>query len=102
MTPEEIKHTLETTVADKMKPVIKEILEMGGGRGLPKITDPRLLANKERVRQATAESPHQSLAEARAQTPGWQRAVLDSAGETKVSKTRQPKTERGKPADELV
>ena len=65
MTPEEIKHILDTMVADEMKPVIKEILEMGGGRGLPKITDPRLLANAERVRQATAESPHVSLAEAR-------------------------------------
>src|ERR1017187_8249902 len=102
MTPEEIKHTLETTAADKMKPVIKEILEMGGGRAVPKITDPRFLANKERVRQATAESPHQSLAEARAPTPGWERAVLESGGETMASKTSRHKTEPGKPADELV
>lgn len=71
MTPEEIKHILDTTVADKMKPVIKEILEMGGGRALPKITDPRLLANAELVRRATAESPRVTLAEARAQTQSW-------------------------------
>jgi hypothetical protein len=79
MTPEEIKHILDTSVADEMKPVIKEILGMGGGKGLPKITDPRLLANKERVRQATVESPRMTLEEVRAQTLGWQQGVLNAA-----------------------
>ena len=93
MTSEEIKHTLDTTVADEMKPVIKEILEMGGGRGLPKITDPRLLANQELVKAATAESPHATLAQARAQTPGWQQAVLNTAERDKKrrSKNAAPK-----------
>ena len=93
MTPEEIKNILGTTVADEMKPVIKEILEMGGGRGLPKITDPRLLANAELVRQATAESPHVSLAEARAQSR--HQAVLNAEGRDKKRRSKSsPPTDR--------
>ena len=88
MTPEEIKRILDTTVADKMKPVIKKILEMGGGGSLPEITDPRLLAGKARSKAQTAESPHMSLAEARAQTPGWQQAVLNAAERDKKRRSK--------------
>ena len=63
MTPEEIKHILDTSVADKMKPVIKEILEMGGGGQMPEITDPILLANAEESRKARAEMPRMSFRE---------------------------------------
>ena len=64
MTPEEIKHILDTSVADKMKPVIKEILEMDGGGRMPEITDPILLAKAAESRKARAElSPVTSQAE---------------------------------------
>ena len=67
----------------QMKTEIKDnplvLAAIGPIRPVPKITDPRLLANAERVRRATAESPRMTLEEARAQTPGWQQAVLNAA-----------------------
>ena len=85
------KHILDTMVADKMKPVIKKILAMDSTDQTPEITDPQILKMAEEMRKARAESPPMTLEEARAQTPGWQQAVLEAAERDKKRRAKNSK-----------